>query len=179
MKVLITGGSGFLGINLIRYLHSRDYQIVSLDIADFDYPDMNEKIEIIKGDIRDKEVVKKAVDSCSIVIHTAAALPLYSPEDIFSTDIDGTRNLIEASHSAGVKRFIHISSTAVYGIPDHHPLFEDDKLEGVGPYGKAKIKAEEEYDKFRVIQDKQYISDFDEELRKLIEENKGGKNGDL
>jgi len=149
MKVLITGGSGFLGINLIRYLHSRDYQIVSLDIADFDYTDMNEKIEIIKGDIRDKEVVKKAVDSCSIVIHTAAALPLYSPEDIFSTDIDGTRNLIEASHSAGVKRFIHISSTAVYGIPDHHPLFEDDKLDGVGPYGKAKIKAEEECSRYR------------------------------
>ena len=84
-----------------------------------------------------------------IVIHTAAALPLYKPEDIFSTDVQGTRNLIEAAEENKVDRFIHISSTAVYGIPDHHPLYEDDKLDGVGPYGNAKIQAEEECLKLR------------------------------
>lgn len=57
--------------------------------------------------------------------------------------------MLEAAFGADVKRFIHISSTAVYGIPDHHPLYEDDKLDGVGPYGKAKILAEEECLKFR------------------------------
>ncbi len=149
MKILITGGAGFLGINLVRHLHSRGNEIVSLDIVDFDYPDMMDKIEIIKGDIRNKEVVKKAVAGCDMVVHTAAALPLYKAEDIFSTDIDGTKKLINASHLAGVKRFIHISSTAVYGIPDHHPLFENDKLDGVGPYGKAKIAAEEECINYR------------------------------
>ncbi len=46
--------------------------------------------------------------------------------------------MIEAAEKNNVKRFIHISSTAVYGIPDHHPLYEDDKLDGVGPYGNAK-----------------------------------------
>jgi nucleoside-diphosphate-sugar epimerase len=76
------------------------------------------------------------------VIHTAAALPLYKAEDIISTDIDGTRTVIESAFAHGVKRFIHISSTAVYGIPDHHPLYETDKLDGVGPYGIAKIEAE-------------------------------------
>jgi len=149
MKFLVTGGSGFLGINLIRYLHSKGHQIKSLDIVDFDYPDMNDKIEEIKGDIRDKEIVKKAVEGVDIVIHCAAALPLYTPEEIFSTDIDGTRNLVEASHEAKIERFVHVSSTAVYGIPDHHPLYETDKLDGVGPYGKAKIQAEEECLKFR------------------------------
>jgi nucleoside-diphosphate-sugar epimerase len=74
---------------------------------------------------------------------------LYKAEDIYSTDIDGTRNMLEAGKRAGIKRFIHISSTAVYGIPDHHPLLEDDKLDGVGPYGKAKILAEEECLKMR------------------------------
>lgn len=149
MKYLITGGAGFLGINLVRYLHSKGHEITSLDIVDFDYPDMNDKIKIITGDIRDKEKVKEAVAGQDIVVHTAAALPLYKPEDIYSTDIDGTKNLLEAAEENKIKRFIHISSTAVYGIPDHHPLLEKDKLDGVGPYGKAKILAEEECLKYR------------------------------
>src|SRR5574338_627201 len=149
MKYLITGGAGFLGINLVRFLHAKGHQITSLDIVKFDYPDMNDKINIITGDIRDKQKVKEAVNGQDIIVHTAAALPLYKPEDIFSTDIDGTRNLIEAAFENKIQRFIHISSTAVYGIPDHHPLLENDKLDGVGPYGKAKIKAEEECLKYR------------------------------
>jgi nucleoside-diphosphate-sugar epimerase len=144
MNYLITGGAGFLGINLVRYLHSRGHRVASLDLVQFDYKDMNDKIEIVTGDIRDKKIVEEAVRGRDIIVHTAAALPLYKPEDIYSTDIDGTRNMLEAGSRAGIKRFIHISSTAVYGIPDHHPLLEDDKLDGVGPYGKAKILAEEE-----------------------------------
>ncbi len=149
MKFLITGGAGFLGINLIRYIYTRGHKIVSLDIADFDYPDMIDKIEVVKGDIRDKNLVTELCKDIDVIIHTAAALPLYKPEDILSTDIGGTKNLLEASEKNDVKRFIHISSTAVYGIPDHHPIKEDDKLDGVGHYGKAKIMAEEECLKLR------------------------------
>jgi nucleoside-diphosphate-sugar epimerase len=149
MKYLITGGAGFLGINIVRYLLSRGHEITSLDIVEFDYPDVNDKIKIITGDIRDKQKVKEAVTGQDIIVHTAAALPLYKPEDIYSTDIDGTKNLLEAAQENKIKRFVHISSTAVYGIPDHHPLLETDKLDGVGPYGKAKILAEEECLKFR------------------------------
>ena len=141
-KVLITGGAGFLGINLIRYLVPKGYAIVSLDIADFTYPDMLERITIIKGDIRDPQAVDRAMEGVDIVVHTAAALPLYTERDIYTTDVEGTRTLLEAAHRHGVERFIHISSTAVYGIPDHHPLVENDRLEGVGPYGQAKIQAE-------------------------------------
>ena len=149
MKFLVTGGSGFLGINLIRYLHSRGHQVKSLDLVEFDYPDMKDNISAMKGDIRDKVVVEKAVEGADTVIHSAAALPLYTPEEILSTDVDGTRTMLEASEKYKVERFIHISSTAVYGIPDHHPLYETDKLDGVGPYGKAKIQAENECLKFR------------------------------
>lgn len=142
-KYLVTGGSGFLGINLIRFLLNKGCtDIVSLDIADFNYPERC-RISIIQGDIRDKETVRKAMEGVTHVVHTAAALPLYKKEDIFSTDIDGTGNLLEQAHENRVGRFIHISSTAVYGIPDHHPLKEEDKLDGVGPYGTAKIEAEE------------------------------------
>lgn len=138
---LITGGAGFLGINLARYLLQRGHRVVSLDIADFDYPELSQ-ISEIKGDIRDRSAVDRAMQGVDIVVHTAAALPLYTPEDIYSTDIEGTRNVIESALAHNVERFIHISSTAVYGIPDHHPLVEGDKLDGVGPYGEAKVQAE-------------------------------------
>jgi nucleoside-diphosphate-sugar epimerase len=141
-RYLITGGAGFLGINMARYLWKHGHEVVSLDIAPFDYPERNKVIEIT-GDIRDCATVDKAMQGVDVVIHTAAALPLYKAEDIYSTDIDGTRNVIESAHQHGVPRFVHVSSTAVYGIPDHHPLLETDKLIGVGPYGEAKIKAEE------------------------------------
>src|SRR5215212_9942421 len=140
-KVLITGGAGFLGINLIRHLLARGYEISSLDVEEFDYPERG-RIETIKADIRDKALVDRAMEGIDLVVHTAAALPLYSPEDIYTTDVEGTRNVLEAARRHGVERVVHISSTAVYGIPDHHPLYEEDKLEGVGPYGPAKIQAE-------------------------------------
>jgi nucleoside-diphosphate-sugar epimerase len=139
---LVTGGAGFLGINIIRYLLERGHKVVSLDFAPFDYPERDQITEIL-GDIRDKAKVEEAMQGVDIVIHCAAALPLYKKEDIFSTDIDGTRNVIDSAQKHGVERFLQISSTAVYGVPDHHPLYEDDELIGVGPYGEAKIKAEE------------------------------------
>ena len=143
-KVLVTGGSGFLGINLIRHLRGRGItDIRSIDLLPFDYPE-KDQIDAIVGDIRDVAALKKAMDGVTWVIHTAAALPLYSERDIMTTDVDGTRNVMNTAFEAGVERAVMISSTAVYGIPDHHPLYETDKLIGVGPYGKAKILAEEE-----------------------------------
>ncbi len=141
-RVLITGGAGFLGINLVRYLLDKGYKVRSLDIAPFDYPEQD-TIEAVLGDIRDRKAVDAAMKDVQFVVHSAAALPLYSKEDIFSTDIDGTRNILDSAKKHGVERVVHISSTAVYGIPDHHPLKEDDKLHGVGPYGIAKVEAEE------------------------------------
>jgi nucleoside-diphosphate-sugar epimerase len=141
-RYLITGGAGFLGINMARYLLTRGHEVVSLDIAPFDYPERS-KITEVTGDIRNRADVDKSMQGVNIVIHTAAALPLYPAKDIYSTDIDGTTTVIESAFAHGVERFLHISSTAVYGIPDHHPLYEDDKKDGVGPYGISKIKAEE------------------------------------
>lgn len=139
---LITGGAGFLGINLVRYLLERGHTVTSLDIADFDYPE-RARISEVKGDIRNRADVDRAMQGAQIVVHTAAALPLYKAEDIYSTDLDGTRTVLQSAFDHGVERCIHISSTAVYGIPDHHPLNEDDRLDGVGPYGECKVKAEE------------------------------------
>ncbi len=139
---LITGGAGFLGINLARYLLARGHRVVSLDIADFDYPERTQ-LTALRGDIRNSADLARAMQGVDVVIHTAAALPLYSPEDIYSTDVDGIRQVLQTAYEQGIQRVVHISSTAVYGIPDHHPLVEDDKLDGVGPYGEAKVLAEQ------------------------------------
>jgi len=139
---LVTGGAGFLGINLIRALLARGDRVTSLDRVGFDYPERS-RIREERGDIRDPVAVARAVDGVDVVVHAAAALPLYSAEEIHSTDVEGTRTVIEAARRAGAKRVVHVSSTAVYGVPDHHPLLEVDRLQGVGPYGRAKIEAEE------------------------------------
>lgn len=140
--IFITGGSGFLGINLIRFLLKKGYGIISYDIIPFEYTDCKDRIRWIVGDIRDKNLLEKSMKGAGIVVHCAAALPLYSKKDIFSTDIQGTKNVLDLAISNSVDRFIHISSTAVYGVPDHHPIYEHDKLVGVGAYGKSKIAAE-------------------------------------
>lgn len=142
-RFLITGGAGFLGINLIRFLLAQGHAVTSLDQAEFQYLDVMEDIEIIQGDIRDPKVVDRAMTGMDIVVHAAAALPLYPRTEIYTTNVDGTRTVLEVALRRGTGRVIHVSSTAVYGIPDHHPLQEGDSLSGVGPYGETKVKAEE------------------------------------
>jgi nucleoside-diphosphate-sugar epimerase len=138
---LVTGGAGFLGINLVRYLLGRGHRVRSLDLAPFDYPE-RERVDTIQGDVRDPVGVARAVTGSDVVFHCAAALPLYSRADIHSSIVTGTRTVLDAAIANGVTRVVYVSSTAVYGIPDHHPLCEEDRLHGVGPYGEAKIEAE-------------------------------------
>ena len=142
MKVFVTGGAGFLGINLLRALRAHGVDgAASYDIAQFEYPDAAD-FTVFRNDVRDYAALRDAMKGYDTVVHCAAALPLYSEEEIRSTDVDGTRNVFEACLENGVARCIYISSTAVYGIPDHHPLFETDRMDGVGPYGKCKVEVE-------------------------------------
>lgn len=148
--VFITGGAGFLGINLVRFLLERGREVAAFDIAPFDYPEAG-RVRHVRGDVRDADGLRRAMSGASAVVHAAAALPLYREEDIYSTDVEGTRNALQAALELGVERVVHISSTAVYGIPDHHPIREEDPLRGVGPYGRAKVQAEQLASEFRAM----------------------------
>jgi nucleoside-diphosphate-sugar epimerase len=138
---LVTGGAGFLGINLCRHLLRHGHAVRSMDIAAFNYPEYA-SVDVMPADIRDPDAVERAMSGVDIVIHCAAALPRSTESDIYSTDVQGTRLLLESAGRHRVSRFIFISSTSVYGIPDHHPIYEADRLQGVGPYGNAKIEGE-------------------------------------
>ena len=142
MKVLITGGAGFLGFHLARFFSKNKYEVFLLDIADFYKKEYPKNCHFIKSDIRNINLMYQHSKGMDFVIHAAAALPLWKPEEIFSINIEGTKNVLKASLKNKVKRVIYISSTAVYGVPEKHPIYEDDPLVGVGPYGQSKIEAE-------------------------------------
>ena len=137
-----------MGVNLVRALLREGYGVRTLDLAPFAYPE-RDHVEALDGDIRDPGVVDRAMAEIDLVFHCAAALPRSPPDDIRTSIVDGTRNVLTAALTHGIARVVYISSTAVYGIPDHHPLREEDRLDGVGPYGKAKIEAEACCEAFR------------------------------
>lgn len=149
MKVLITGGAGFLGMHLANFLQKKGFETTLLDISDYDKKEYPRESQFIVGDIRNREDVDQAVKGADIIIHAAAALPLWKSQDIFKVNVEGTKNLLGAALKYKVKHFVYISSTAVYGIPKKHPVYENDPLIGVGPYGESKIEAEKLCNSYR------------------------------
>jgi nucleoside-diphosphate-sugar epimerase len=138
----ISGGAGFLGLHLARRLLADGHEVRSLDLVPLDEPGL--EVHELRGDIRDEPSCRRLVEGARILVHAAAALPIRgSREEIRSVNVDGTLTLLSAAAEAGVRRVVFVSSTAVYGVPEKHPIEEDDPLEGVGYYGESKIAAEE------------------------------------
>lgn len=143
MKVLITGGTGFLGVHLARHFLKQKWEVTLFDIADLDAKDLIGKVKVVKGNIDDISALNKALKHQDFVVHAAAALPIQQDREvIFHINIDGTRNVLEAALKNKVKRLVFISSTAVYGIPKHLPETEESPLDPIGDYGVSKIEGE-------------------------------------
>ncbi|MEK6675394.1 MAG: NAD(P)-dependent oxidoreductase [Planctomycetota bacterium] len=149
--VLITGGAGFLGYHVARGFSERGLQLVLLDVARFHEAEYPKGTIFHQADVRDRDALRRVFSNqpVDVVIHTAAALPLEKKRTIYEVNVEGVRNVFQAAKDAGVPRVVFIGSTAVYGVPDKHPLFEDDPLVGVGPYGHTKIEGERICQEFR------------------------------
>ena len=139
----ISGGAGFLGLHLARRLLADGHDVRTLDVVPLDDAELERSVDERRGDVRDRDSVAKLVQGADVVVHAAAALPIQaSRESIRSVNVGGTENVLRAADDAGVRRVVFISSTAVYGVPEKHPIEEDDPLVGVGSYGESKIDAE-------------------------------------
>lgn len=144
-SMLVTGGTGFLGLHTCEYFNERGWDVTALDLKPFKDEDDIEGVEYTEGDVRDEASIKDAIEQvgADAIVHTAAALPLWDDARIRDTTINGTRNVLWAAKDAGVERVVYVSSTAVYGTHDTHPITEESPVDGVGAYGEAKIEAEQ------------------------------------
>jgi nucleoside-diphosphate-sugar epimerase len=151
-RVLVTGGAGFLGYHLAMSLPRQGVAFLALnDIAPFLEAEYTDDMLLVNQDVRDPDGMYRLINDNKIdlIIHCAAALPLWPKQEIYTTNIEGVRNTLEQAQKCKVERVVFISSTAVYGVPEKHPLVEDDPLIGVGAYGESKIAGEGICEKFR------------------------------
>ncbi len=143
MRVAISGGAGFLGLHLARRLVAGGHEVRTLDLAPLDDAALEGRVEELRGDVRRTADVRRLVAGADVLVHAAAALPIQvSRAAIRSVNVEGAAVTFAAAAEAGVGRVVLISSTAVYGVPERHPIHEDDPLVGVGHYGESKIEAE-------------------------------------
>lgn len=143
-NILVTGGAGFIGSNLVGELLKQGYNVRILDMVP---PKSMEKAEFIKGDIRDLEAVKRSVKGMDYVLHLAAQVSVAKsveyPLETNDINVNGTLNVLSASKDAGVKRVVFSSSCSVYGNSGKSPLSETSKTSQESPYALTKFMGEE------------------------------------
>ncbi len=143
MKVLVTGGAGFIGTHLVNRLIQDGHDVVVLDsLATGKQSNVNKAVKFIKGDITNYEDIVRAIDGCAAVFHLAAVAEVVASDEdgVYRTNFIGSRNVFEAAKAKKVK-VIFASSAAVYGDikPPHR---EDMECKPISMYGKTKYKAE-------------------------------------
>jgi nucleoside-diphosphate-sugar epimerase len=149
-KYLVTGGAGFIGCNLARHILGKGHQVAVLDnFATGKRENLAEiqgRIELIEGDIRDRAAVDRAVRSCAAVFHEAAlgSVPRSVADPVTSHDVNvnGTITVLEAARAAGVKRVVFAASSSAYGDQPASPKHEGMVPMPISPYAANKIACE-------------------------------------
>jgi len=150
MKVLVTGGAGFIGSHLTDRLLAAGYEVIVLDDLSTgkreNLPAQAPGFEFVAGDIRNLDTVRSCVRGVDAVAHLAAVASVQASIDdpiaTHQTNFDGTLNLLEAARIAGVRRFIYASSAAVYGDTRSLPVSEGSALQPLSPYAVDKLAGE-------------------------------------
>jgi nucleoside-diphosphate-sugar epimerase len=142
VKHLVTGGSGFLGNLIARRLLERGEDVKILDI--WEDPSRPKEIEYLKCDITDREAVAKAFKGMDVIHHNVALVPLTKSGDKFwEVNVEGSRIAAEEAAKAKVKGFIHMSSSALYGVPAKCPITAETPIQPIEIYGRGKKAGEE------------------------------------
>jgi len=154
MKLLITGGAGFIGSNFIHYILEKypDYQIINLDkltyagnLDNLKDIEKDPHYRFVKGDICDKAIVEELMKDVDVAVHFAAEShvdrSILNPEDFLKTNVFGTYTLLEAAKNCEIKKFVQIGTDEEYGSIREGSFREDDPLEPSSPYSSSKAAA--------------------------------------
>lgn len=140
-RALVTGGSGYLGAVIVEQLVEQGVEVRVLDLVDD--PGGPAGVEMVLGDIRSTADVRAAVDGVDVVYHNVAQVPLAKDDELFtSVNVGGTDVLLRASLEAGVRKLVHTSSSAVFGVPRANPVTRATVPAPAETYGRAKLDAE-------------------------------------
>jgi len=145
-RVLITGGSGFLGSYLATALESSGWEVRVLDVY-FPGDQMSADREQIRADVRDVPAVSRAARGVDVIVSNAALVPVSraSTRDHFEVNVGGTETVLRAAAESGAY-LLHISSTAIYGVPRQLPIRASTPFAPLDPYGRSKLAAEQAVD---------------------------------
>ncbi|MFN3813367.1 MAG: UDP-glucose 4-epimerase GalE [Aquificaceae bacterium] len=149
MKVLITGGAGYIGSHMVKMLGSMGYEVVTYDNLSTGNEDAVLYGRLVVGDLLDKEKLRQVMADFKphVVVHFAAKISV--PESVkdpityYDNNFCGTINLLSAMEETNVRHMIFSSTAAVYGIPKRVPVAEDDPTHPINPYGWSKLFAEQ------------------------------------
>jgi len=152
-RVLVTGAGGFIGSHLTEHLTSLGAQVRALVHYNalgqwgwLDGSDVREDLEVLPGDIADRDSVRKAAEGREVIFHLAALIGIpYSyqaPASYVRTNIEGTLNILQAALETGAERVVHTSTSEVYGTAQYVPIDEKHPLQGQSPYAATKIGAD-------------------------------------
>jgi UDP-glucose 4-epimerase len=157
MRVLLTGGAGYIGSHTATVLASRGYELIILDNFANSRPNMvetlrhltNETMRVVRGDIRDTALIAETIRANAVqaVIHFAGLKAVgdsvLNPVEYYANNVQGTISLLQAMRFTGVTKLIFSSSATVYGVPRFLPLTEQHPTSAVNPYGRTKLQVEE------------------------------------
>lgn len=163
MKILVTGGAGFIGGHIAERFVRKGHDVTVLDILDPFYDvgikeyniEVSQKLaqkgdgkyEFVEGSVTDRECVSKLVSDIEFVFHQAAQAGVRTsvdnPQKVHQINVNGTVNVLEAARKEGVTRVVNASSSSVYGKPEYLPYDEEHPITPVSPYGASKVAAEQ------------------------------------
>ena len=150
MRSLVTGGTGFIGSNVVRALVERGDDVRVLARPEADRRNLTGlPVDIVPGDVCDPASLDRAVSGCMRVSHVAALYSFWAPKPLFeATNVEGTRNVLAAAERAGVETVVYASSVAALGTPQRGGAADEttpaDPAEIIGPYKLSKYRAEQE-----------------------------------
>lgn len=149
MKALVTGGSGFIGSNIVKLLRSEGHEVTVLDNLTSGYRtnlDPFPEVQLVEGDVRDAALINRLAQGMEVIFHLAASVgnarSIENPIDDSEINVIGTLRVLEAARHGGVRKVVFSSSAGIFGELKTLPIREDHPVEPDSPYGAGKLGAE-------------------------------------